>query len=325
MDVAALLKPLHSHLLQVEAILKESARLEYSPVGETVLALVRAGGKRLRPALLIAASMFGDFDVERVYPSAAAIELLHLATLVHDDTLDGSSMRRGVPTLNSVVSDGAAILVGDYLFARAAVLSTRAQNVRAVEIFADALATICNGELGQLFGLHSWDQSVESYHRRIFSKTASLFAAAAEIGAVVAAVDTSLTSFLRLYGENLGMAFQIVDDLLDLAPSHVTGKPAGNDLRQGTVTLPTMFFLQDENVSTEERDFVKDVLAGYRGSEEEVRRAVELIARSSATERARGEAMKFVERARANLEPLPRTEPWHILHGLLDYAVGRSY
>jgi geranylgeranyl pyrophosphate synthase len=325
LDIAALLKPLNFHLQQVEAILEEASSLEYQPVGEAVLSLLKAGGKRLRPALLITSAMFGEFDPDKVYPSAAAIELLHTATLVHDDTLDGSTMRRGVPTLNSMVSDGVAILVGDYLFARAAVLSTRARNVRAVEIFAQVLATICHGELGQLFGMHGWNQSLESYHRRIYSKTASLFAAAAEIGAVVASLDEGWITVLKEYGTNLGMAFQIVDDLLDLSPSDITGKPVGNDLRQGTVTLPTMIFLQSEEVPQEQKNFVKDVLSGYRVSEDEVLRCVEIVASSSAVEKSRTEAVKFVEKARAGLANLPQGQAWDILNGLLDYAVNRSH
>lgn len=302
----------------------EASRLEYKPVGEAVASLLRAGGKRLRPAVLITAAMFGRFDPEKVYPSAAAIELLHTATLIHDDTLDGSSMRRGVPTLNSLLSDGVAILVGDYLFARAAVLSTKARNVRAVEIFAQALATICNGELGQLFGQHSWNQTMDSYHDRIYSKTASLFAAAAEIGAVIAALDEAWVWSLKQYGTNLGMAFQIVDDLLDLAPSEATGKPAGNDLRQGTVTLPTMLFLQSEEVAQEQKDFVKDLLCGYRASDDDVLQAVEMVASSPAVEQTRAEAIKFVDKARTYLDGLPRGEPWIILEGLLDYTVSRT-
>ncbi len=324
MDIAALLRPLNSHLQQVEAILEEASRLEFQPVGEAVINLLRAGGKRLRPAVLITSAMFGRFDPDKVYPSAAAIELLHTATLVHDDTLDGSSMRRGVPTLNSLASDGVAILIGDYLFARAAILSTRARDVRAVEIFAETLATICHGELDQLFDIHGWDRGIEGYHRRIYSKTASLFAAAAEIGAVIASLDEALVGPLRRYGTNLGMAFQIVDDLLDLSPSHVTGKPAGNDLRQGTVTLPTMLFLRSEQVPEDEKEFVKDVLAGRRRSDDDVHQAVQLVAMSSAVQETRREAFGFVEKARADLLNLPRGEARTILDGLLDYAVSRS-
>ena len=186
---------------------------------------------------------------EKVAALAAAVETLHTATLVHDDLIDNALLRRGNPTLNAMWTSAATVLTGDYLFARAAAFAAETESVRVISIFAQTLMTICSGELNQIFGSDGGQPTAtarEYYYQRIYSKTASLFAASAEAGALLGEAPQTEAQALRDYGHNLGMAFQIVDDVLDFAGSEGDlGKPIGSDLRQGIITLPTIHFLED--------------------------------------------------------------------------------
>ena len=171
---------------------------------------------------------------------AAAVETLHNATLVHDDLIDNALVRRGMTTLNAVWNKGATVLAGDYLFARAAGFAAETENVRVVQLFAETLRIICEGELRQLFSARQWRQAKEDYYPRIFAKTASLFASATRSGAILGGASPEQEQALYDYGHHLGMAFQIVDDILDYSGDEATlGKPVGGDLRQGIVTLPS--------------------------------------------------------------------------------------
>src|SRR5215216_1994259 len=239
-DVFAAMRP---DLLLVQSRLAEAVRIDYPVVSALVLCLVRAGGTRLRPlTLLLAARADGD-DRDRLVTAGAGVELLHTASLVHDDTVDRAGMRRGRPTLNSVLPSGAVILLGDFLFAQSAMLAAATNSPRVVSIFASTLSDICDGQLREMFFAHRLDQSREEYERRIFGKTASLFAGSAEMGAVIGNAPELAIQAMRRYGSDIGMAFQIVDDVLDLREDAVQlGKPAGHDLTQGTVTLPTMIY-----------------------------------------------------------------------------------
>ncbi|HLL50212.1 MAG TPA: polyprenyl synthetase family protein, partial [Thermomicrobiales bacterium] len=230
-DVFATMRP---DLLLVEERLEKAARIDYPVVTDLILGLVRAGGKRLRPlVLLLAGRPYGN-DRDNLVTAGAGVELLHTASLVHDDTVDRAGMRRGRPTLNSVLPSGAVILLGDFLFAQSAMLAAATNSPRVVAIFASTLADICDGQLQEMFFAHRLDQTREEYERRIFGKTASLFAGSAEMGAIIGNAPESHVQELRQYGSDVGMAFQIVDDVLDLREgSGQLGKPAGHDLTQG--------------------------------------------------------------------------------------------
>ena len=240
-DVFATMRP---DLLLVQSRLEEAVRIDYPGVADLVLGLVRAGGKRLRPLiLLLAGRAFTGMIETRLVTAGAGVELLHTASLVHDDTVDRAGMRRGRPTLNSVLPSGAVILLGDFLFAQSAMLAAATNSPRVVSIFASTLADICDGQLREMFFAHRLDQSREEYERRIFGKTASLFAGSAEMGAIIGNAPENAVQALRQYGSDVGMAFQIVDDVLDLREgASQLGKPAGHDLTQGTVTLPTIIY-----------------------------------------------------------------------------------
>src|SRR5215208_952028 len=242
-DVFSTMRP---NLVRVQSRLEEAVRIDYPGLTDLILGLLRAGGKRLRPlVLLLAGRAFGD-DRDTLVTAGAGVELLHTASLVHDDTVDRAGMRRGRPTLNSVLPSGAVILLGDFLFAQSAMLAAATNSPRVVSIFASTLADICDGQLREMFVAHRLDQSREEYERRIFGKTASLFAGSAEMGAIIGKAPDTAVQALRQYGSDVGMAFQIVDDVLDLREDESQlGKPAGHDLTQGTVTLPTIIYASD--------------------------------------------------------------------------------
>ncbi|MGH9174861.1 MAG: polyprenyl synthetase family protein, partial [Vicinamibacterales bacterium] len=244
LEFAQVTQCLQEDLARVEERVRRSAQVEFPVLGDILQAIVGAGGKRLRPTLLLLAARAYTYNIEPLIPAAAGVEMLHTASLVHDDTIDMSQLRRGQPTLNSMFDSGTVILIGDYLFAQSAILAAETMNPRVVAVFASSLADICDGQLREVFTAHRLDQTREDYERRIYGKTASLFAGAAEMGAVIGGANDEEIQNLREFGGDVGMAFQIVDDVLDLrATTAAIGKPANLDLRQGTVTLPTMLYI----------------------------------------------------------------------------------
>lgn len=316
--------PVQGELKLVEDLLRTVAQVKYNFLADILDAIVTAGGKRLRPSLLLLSAKFYNYDIEHLVPVAAAIELLHTATLVHDDTIDDSLLRRGKPTLNSIFSNGATVLTGDYLFAHAASLSTRCENIRAVRIFADSLVTIMDGELGQIAAGRSPERARENYYARIYAKTASLFEAACHIGAVVAQAPEEAIVKLGRYGRQMGMAFQVVDDILDFQSTTADlGKPVGNDLRQGTVTLPAMYFL-DEAHNEADRQLVRSVIEGKVENEEQVNRAVILIKDSNALEMAYRQARLFANEAKQAIADFPHNEARQAMETIADFTVARD-
>src|SRR5687767_4439998 len=279
-DVFATMRP---DLVQVQSRLEEVVRIDFPAVSDLVLGLVRAGGKRLRPLILLLAGRAYGYDREPIFTAGAGVELLHTASLVHDDTVDRAALRRGRPTLNSMLSSGAVILLGDYLFAQSARLAAATNSPRVVSIFASTLADICDGQLREMFGAHRLDQTHEEYERRIFGKTASLFAGAAEMGAILGNAPEEDVRAMRQYGSDVGMAFQIVDDVLDLREgSQQLGKPAGHDLTQGTVTLPTIVYASGLTEASDAMARLKAVVAGEVDDEADVQRIVQDIRDSGA-------------------------------------------
>ncbi len=323
-NLKQILAPVADDLLKVDETLRSVVSIEFPLLRTAVEAIVAAGGKRLRPAILLLSARFHNYDLDRLVPLGAAIELLHTASLVHDDTIDEALLRRGLPTLNSLIDAGTTVLVGDYLFARSAVLSTMGGVQRATRIFAESLVTICEGELEQHFSIHHLSNSLEQYYRRIYSKTGVLFAAAGEIGAVLSEAPESDIQRLRHYGRQLGMAFQVVDDILDMkSTSAQLGKPVGGDLRQGTVTLPTMIYLED--APDEGREVIRQVIENEDRSDEMIARAIGLIAESGSIQKAIDEARRFVDEAKAALSGLPDIPSRATLLEIADFVIERDF
>jgi geranylgeranyl pyrophosphate synthase len=316
--------PVADGLTGIDDALRGIATLDYPIVKGSVEAIIAAGGKRLRPAILFLCASFHNYDLEKLVPMAAAIELLHTASLVHDDTIDNSLVRRGLPTLNSMMDEGTTVLVGDFLFAKSAVLSTMGGKMRATRIFAESLVTIAEGEIEQKFSSHHMTATIKQYYKRIYSKTAVLFAAAGEIGAVVADAPEDEIESLRFYARQIGMAFQVVDDILDVhSTAEQIGKPTGGDLRQGTITLPT--FLYMENASPSEQADVERVIEGIDRSDAAVNAVLASINASDAVNRAAGVARTFVEEAKSAITGMPDVPARRSLLDLADFVIQRDY
>ena len=291
-------------------------------VTEAIGHLLDAGGKRIRPALTLLTGRLYPCDPDKIVSMAAAVEMLHTATLVHDDVVDGSLLRRGSPTLNAHWSPGATILTGDYMFARAADLAAQTGNVRVMQVFARTLMAIVSGELRQLFGDATRRQTREDYFKRIYAKTASLFELATEAaGVLIGAAENEILA-LRQYGHDLGIAFQIMDDVLDFSGDESqVGKPVANDLRQGIVTLPVIDYLD-----AHPRDKrVDELLRSGQHGDELVLPIVGDVQASGAVDRAVGAARDYVRTAQQRLLQLPDSEARQSMLAVADYVVARDY
>ena len=320
LKVLPLFSTIESDLQAVVDKMRQAAEVEFDVLGEAMSYLIGGRGKLMRPALVILAARMWDVDPQAMTAMAAAVETLHTATLVHDDMIDRSLLRRGNPTLNAMLSPGTVVLIGDYLFAQAADWAAETKNVRVMSIFAKTLMVICDGELRQMLSSRDWQQSRRNYTQRIYAKTASLFAASTESGGVLAKAPEEATQALRTYGEKIGIAFQIVDDVLDFDGDETTlGKPVGSDLRQGNFTLPTIYYLEDHQDSK----LGKRLLSDQELSEEEVQEIVATISRSSAMERSLSDAVRYAQEAQQALQALPDHKNRQILHDLADYGIRR--
>jgi geranylgeranyl pyrophosphate synthase len=307
-------------LARVEVLLRVHSPHQHKAIGVAVDHMV-GGGKRLRPALVLLSAHLCGAEMDRAIFAAAGVEMLHTATLIHDDLIDGSLMRRGMETLNAHWSPGATVLTGDYIFAHAAYLTSRANNVRLIQRFSQTLMLICNGELRQMFDWRHGQVSRREYERRIYAKTASLIAMSAEAGAILADADEGTAGALRAYGEQLGSAFQIVDDVLDfVAEEETLGKPVGSDLRQGLVTLPVLLFLEMEP----DHPAVCRALQG-NAPEGVLQEAVRAVAGSPAIDQALEVAQRHAEQAKEGLNGFSRSAYGKALLDLADFTVRRRF
>ena len=281
--------------------------------------LLAAGGKRIRPTLvLLVGNMIGG-NSEVLVTLGAAVELLHTATLVHDDLIDGALLRRGAETINARWSSAATVLTGDFLFARAAMLAAETDNTKLMRLFANTLATIVNGELTQLFSARGVINR-ENYNQRIYAKTASLFEMSTQAAAMVSIDDKNTIENLQKFGYELGMAFQIVDDLLDFTGEQAAiGKPIGSDLLQGLVTLPAIYFAE---MNPDHPD-VRSLAAGGWGDAERMARLVQLIRGSEAIQMSMSEAEHAVDRAITHLQLFDECAERSALEDLARYVVDR--
>lgn len=317
---------MRADLERVNARVLQVAQVDYPAASALVNDIVQAGGKRLRPMVLLLAGRAFDYEqaFDRLVTAAAGVELLHTASLIHDDTVDRSALRRGKPTLNSVLSAGATILIGDYLFAQSAMLAAATGNVRVVAVFASTLGAICDGQLREMFHAHRLDQTREEYDLRIYGKTASLFAGAAEMGAVLGNATEDQIQALRQYGSDIGMTFQVVDDLLDVTGgTSDLGKPAGNDLRQGTVTLPTLLYAATLTEGSSEWRQLERVTRGDVNDASEYDDLLAAIRASDAIDQTYAVAEAFVEQAKRRLIELPDHETRELLSEIADIALSR--
>jgi geranylgeranyl pyrophosphate synthase len=281
--------------------------------------LLDSGGKRVRPTIsLLVGNMIG-VATEKLVTVAAAVELLHTATLVHDDVIDGALLRRGNPTLNSRWSPGATILTGDFIFARAAKLAAESGSIELMKMFARTLSVIVSGEITQLF-LSKGLASREDYENRIYAKTASLFEMAAVAPVYLIDFDEKLKTAMKAFGYQIGMAFQIVDDILDFTSDQSElGKPVANDLRQGLVTLPALIYFENH---PDDED-MQILLANGANDADRIERLVDAIRDSGAIEEALAEAGEYIQRGLSALKEMPESKERRALEEMASFVVAR--
>lgn len=321
MKVQTLYGPVHEDIALVEAQFDLIKRVELAPLAAMLEHVLGAGGKRMRPGLALLGGTFGDYDLDKLVPLAASIELLHTATLVHDDVIDAAATRRGRATANALYDNAVSVMIGDFLFAHAADLIARVGSVRIVRLFSRTLMKMVTGELDQDVGAFDASKQIGDYLQRIGGKTASLFATASEGGGIAASAAEPHVEALAEYGFNLGMAFQIVDDILDFTGDEaVMGKPAGSDLMQGTLTLPSLFAME----TPEGRAAVTRLFSAKRSQARLLQEAIGAVLAGDAIVRSERVAEEYARRAESALEPLPDTPGRRTLAELSRYVLVRE-
>jgi len=307
-----------SDLARVDAVFEELKRVDYGPLGEMLDVALAGGGKLLRPALSLLAGRFGHYNLDLLIPLAASVELLHTATLVHDDVIDHASTRRGRPTVNSSFQNATTVMLGDYLFAHAADQAVRTNSLRVVQLFTDTLMTMAKGEIRQDIAAYDSRQTIRDYLNRIGGKTASLISCACEGGAIISDQSEIWIAALRDYGHNFGMTFQIVDDILDFTGDEAEiGKPVGSDLMQGTLTLPSLLLMEH----CPKENAIEKFLT--RPNKERLAAAIAMVRDSDIAEECYAMARDFSRRAAHALDVLPDIEDRQTLLDLTDCILER--
>lgn len=303
---------------EIRRVLRDENRL----VEDVATHLLQGGGKRIRPALVLLAGEIWQGPAELLIPVAAAAELIHMATLVHDDTMDQAPLRRGVPTVNAVWGVHVAILTGDYLFAKAFSLLAATGDNRAVRVMADVVFQMCTGEIAQHAQAFRPDQTEAEYLHRIDKKTAYFIAECCRLGGLLSGATEAEQEALRDFGYGIGMGFQIVDDILDLtASAQKLGKPIGSDLRCGVITLPVIHALHH----SPQRERIAHLIRTRTLGDAEVDEIRHLVERCGGLHHAFRMAERFTEGARRRLDALPPTPAREALREMAAYLVRREY
>lgn len=307
-------------LTRVDVCIRDTLKSGQRVLAEAVDSLLQAGGKRLRPALVLLAGSFGEYDRERLLPMAAAIEILHMATLVHDDIIDASKVRRGHPTVYSRFGSDVAVFTGDYLFTRAFSLLTRKSSFENMQRLAKGIQAICAGEIDQFESRYQQELSIRRYLKRIARKTALLFALSCQAGAMECKARPADVRHLTRFGQEFGMAFQITDDLLDFsgAPEEV-GKPLLADFAQGIYTLPIIHTLQDPAYQPK----LTALLGQETLTEADIGQISIWVRDSGGLKASKAMAERYVCRARGHLRSLPDCSAKGVLEDFLREIIER--
>ena len=317
--VASIYAPIQDGMERVEDRLSELSDLPFRFLSDLLSHVLDTRGKRVRPALTLLAASFHPHEREKTELLATSVELLHLATLIHDDTVDKSEVRRGRATVSSVWGRDAAVLLGDYIFATSAAFVCDTGNIQVIRRCSETIVELSSGELQEMADANNPHQTIDQYLERIYKKTASLFTTAGETGAILSGAPAETVAALKSYSYNLGMAFQIVDDILDFdGTEEEIGKPVGSDLAQGTITLPSILALERYP-----RDNPIAALADRPGDPECIRRAVEIIQDSGIIPDSYAIAQGFSRKATDALADLPATPSRESLYMLADFLASR--
>jgi len=309
-------------LRQVEAAIEEALETQDTMLGEVSTHLLRAGGKRIRPALVILASKFPGVALSQIMPVAVAVELIHMATLVHDDVVDHASVRRGRPTVNAKWSNQVSVLTGDYLFAKGFSILAETGNTRVVKVMADTVYEMSRGELAQIASYFQVDQTEADYYERIAQKTGYLIADSCRLGGIAAGASEAEVQALYDYGMGVGLSFQIADDLLDFHGSAAqVGKPVCGDLKTGILTLPVIHALQHSPHSKE----LRDMIATQSISDTDVNRVKEILEGAGSFTYARQKADEHLAKAVDSLNRVPNLATRTALQALADFVINRQF
>lgn len=319
-----MLKLVAPEMNRVNSVILDRMQSEIPLIPELAGHLIAGGGKRMRPMLTLACARLLDYPGDRHHKLAAAVEFIHTATLLHDDVVDGSDMRRGKTAANLIFGNPAAVLVGDFLFSRSFELMVEDGSLKVLKILSHASAVIAEGEVNQLTAQRQIATSEETYLEIIGAKTAALFAAACKISAVVAESGEAQEMALDRYGRNLGIAFQLVDDAIDyVSDGAVMGKDSGDDFRDGKVTLPVI--LAHSRGNAEEKAFWRDAMLGNRVSDNDLAHATALILRHGAIDDTLERARHYGQRAIDAIAHFPAGEAKSALTEAVEFAIARAY
>ena len=317
-------EPIVGDLMEVEERLRNLSSMNTAHLPTLLDHVLQTGGKRVRPAITLLASSFHQGDRNLPIIMATAVELLHIATLIHDDTVDNSPLRRGKATVSGVWGKDVAVLLGDYVFAASATFVCDTNNVRVIRRFSETIMELASGELLEYFNTNDWKQSREDYNDRIYRKTASLFRTAGETGAILSGAPEETVQAFRAYGYNIGMAFQVVDDLLDVqGDAEEIGKPVGNDLLQGVLTLPAIMLMERHPEDNPIEELFRHRSAGADAGDS-LQRSLDMIQGSGIIQDCYRVAGDYCKEAAQVLEPLPDGPARRSLLELTSYVMDRT-
>lgn len=316
MELKQIYAPVQEDLKKIKEALKVIAKIDYPWLSEQLGYILMETGKAMRPAFVLLAGKCFKYDWERLMPMGVSVELMHTATLVHDDAIDKAATRRGRKTMNSLWGDEIAILTGDYLFAKAGEYVADTMNPRVIKFFSHTLAIISSGEIGQFRGSYNYNQDREQYFRRIYRKTASLFSLSTQSGAILSHATEAQVQIMKDYADNLGIAFQIVDDILDFtSTAEAMGKPVGGDLIQGTLTLPAIMVMEKNPKDNPVKRMFETRDLKY------VAEAIKQVRDSSIIPDCYKIAGDYVEKACAGIKTLPKSDSRDALLNLADFVI----
>ena len=321
LDIYASMK---SDIAQIEQELEKTVRCDHVMLSETSLHLLKAGGKRIRPVFVLLAGQFGQYSLTRLTSVAVALELIHMASLVHDDVIDDADTRRGQLTVKSKWDNRVAMFTGDYIFAKALSVLTELEDARIHRILSRAIVQMCIGEMEQIRYFFDTDQTVRDYLLRIRRKTALLIAVSCQLGALASGASLRESNALYSFGYNVGMAFQIRDDILDICGTEKElGKPPGSDIRQGNITLPFIFALREQPI----RERVLAHLDAVReaSGEADASTALELVRGSAGLKQSEALAERYIAKAIAAVGRLPDISARRSLIEVARFVGNRSY
>lgn len=319
MNLLDIYKELKSDIQFIEDELNNSLDTMQPLLQESSVHLLHAGGKRIRPVFVLLGGKNGDYDLEQLKHVAVSLELLHMATLVHDDVIDHADTRRGQPTVKAKWDNRVAMYTGDYILAKALAMICKISDQRVHQILAKSLNEMCLGEIEQIRALYDWNQNLRTYLLRIKRKTALLMAVSCQLGGLACHVSEAQSKALYDFGYNVGMAFQITDDILDFTGTQKQlGKPAGSDLMQGNITLPVIAAFEDKQVR-------QTIIQEFKEQRPNMPHVIKLIKKSGGIEKAKTLAQQYLAKARVSLNKLENPRSRDMFQKITSFIEKRNF